>query len=91
LVALDERFRSQGLVILAITGEKASVVKRFLSQQKIGYPVLLDPGQKVRELFRVDGFPDSFICNRDGHFVARPVARPTMQGFLEMLALAGLR
>ena len=91
LEALDKRFRNQGLVILAITDEKASKVRPFLSQQRINYPVLLDPGHKVKELFRVNGIPDTFIYDREGLMVARPFARPTMQGFLEMLGQAGLR
>jgi thiol-disulfide isomerase/thioredoxin len=91
LDALDKRFRDEGLVILAITGEEASIVRPFLSQLKISCPVLLDPGHKVKELFRVDGIPDTFIYDREGHLVARPIARPTMQGFLEMLGQAGLQ
>jgi hypothetical protein len=45
----------------------------------------------VKELFRVNGIPDTFIYDREGLMVARPFARPTMQGFLEMLGQAGLR
>ncbi len=91
LDALDKRFRDRGLVILAITDEQASRVMPFLREQKIDYPVLLDPGQKVRQQLRVDGIPDTFIYDRQGRLVARPVARPSMRGFLEMLGQAGLQ
>jgi peroxiredoxin len=91
LDALYKRFRDQGLVILAITDEEASIVRPFISQQKVSYPVLLDPGQKVKELFRVDGIPKSFVYDREERLVGQAIDRPTMQGFLEMLAQAGLQ
>jgi hypothetical protein len=79
------------MVILAITDEEASKVRPFLSEQKVAYPVLLDPDHKVKELFSVDGFPMSFIYDRKGHLVAQAIGRPTLQGFREMLAQAGLQ
>jgi len=91
LDALYKRFRDQGLVILAITDEEASIVKPFLSEQKVSYPVLLDPDHKVKELFRVDGIPENFVYDRKGHLVAQTIDRPTMQGFLGMLGQAGLQ
>lgn len=91
LVALDKRFRDQGLVILSITDDEASVARPLLSQQGISYPVLLDPGDKVKELFLVDGTPESFVYDRGGSLAATAPGPVVMQGFLEMLALAGLR
>ncbi len=91
LDALYRRFRERGLVVLAITGEESPKVKLAVAQRKIGYPVLLDPGGKVRELFRIDGFPESFVYDRQGRFVARAPGRLTLQGFLEILGQAGLR
>ena len=91
LDALYERFRSQGLVILAITDEDANKVKPFVSQQKVGFPVLLDPASKVWNLFGIRDVPRTLIYDRNGHLVAQTVGRPTMSEFAEMLALAGLR
>ena len=84
------RFRDRGLVILAITDEEVSKVKPFLAQQEVTYPVLLDPGQRIRGLFPVDGFPESIVYDREGHFVATAMDRSTMSGFLDMLERAGL-
>lgn len=91
LNALYQRFRDRGLVVLAITDEESSKVKPVLGQRKIGYPVLLDPGRKVRDLFRVVGIPENFVYDRDGRLVAQMFDRPTMRGFLEILGQAGLR
>lgn len=88
--ALYERFGPRGLVILAISDEDAAKVAPFLAAQKYTYPVLLDPGRKVNELFSVQGIPKSFLYGRDGKLVAQAIDRRTNRQFLEMLKLAGL-
>jgi peroxiredoxin len=88
---LYERFRDRGFVILAVTDEEVSKVKPFLSQQKVSYPVLLDPGHKVKDLFGIDGIPQTLVYDREGHLVAQAIDRPAMHGFLDMLAQAGLQ
>lgn len=85
------RFKQRGLVILAISDEDPVTLKRFVAEQKLSYPVLLDPGQEVRGAFRVTGIPASFVYDRLGNLVAQALARPNMQGFLEMLGNASLR
>ena len=67
LDALHKRFQSKGLVILALSDEEEKIVSPFIAtEQKVSYPVLLDPGGKVAELFHVDGIPKTFIYGRDG-------------------------
>ena len=44
LETLYKRFKNQGLVILAISDEDAGKVKPFIAQEKVSYPILLDPG-----------------------------------------------
>jgi peroxiredoxin len=90
LEALYQRFRSQGFVILAISDEDAAKVKPFVAQQKLTYPVLLDPGRKVNELFHVEGIPKSFVYDRGGKLVAESIDMRTQRQFLEMLRSAGL-
>jgi peroxiredoxin len=90
LEALYRRFGSRGFVILAISDEDAAKVKPFVAEQKLTYPVLLDPGRKVNELFRVEGIPKSFIYDRSGKLVAQAIDMRTQRQFLEMLGKAGL-
>ena len=91
LEALYNRFKDQGLVILAISDEEASKVQPFISERKITYPVLLDPERKVNELFQVDGIPKSFVYNREGKLVAQSIDMRTQGQFLQMLAQAGMQ
>jgi peroxiredoxin len=91
LETLYKRFNDQGLVILAISDEDAAKVKPFIAKQKVTYPILLDPGRKVHELFEVVGIPKTFIYDRDGKLVAQSIDMRTRKQFLEMLAQAGLQ
>jgi peroxiredoxin len=91
LETLYNRFKSQGLVILAISDEDASKVKPFIAERSVTYPVLLDPGRKVNELFQVVGIPKTFIYDRGGKLAAESIDMRTQQQFLQMLAQAGLQ
>jgi peroxiredoxin len=90
LDALYKRFKDQGFVVLGISDEEAPKVKELLAELKVSYPVLLDPGRKVNELFRVDGIPKNFVYDRNGKMVAQSIDMRTQKQFLAMLAQAGL-
>lgn len=91
LEALYQEFKSQGLVILAISDEEAAKVQPFVTEHKFSYPILLDPGRKVNELFQVEGIPKSFLYDRNGHLAAEAMDMRTRGQFLEMLAEAGIK
>jgi peroxiredoxin len=91
LNTLYQRFKDQGFVILAISDEEADKVKPFIAERNISYPILLDPGRKVNDLFQVEGIPKSFVYDREGKLVAQSIDMRTQKQFLEMLAQAGLR
>jgi peroxiredoxin len=91
LDALYNKFKDQGFVVLAISDEEAAKVSPFITEHKISYPVLLDPGRRVNELFIVEGIPKSFVYDRSGKMVAQSIDMRTRNQFLEMLAQAGLQ
>ena len=92
LEALYNRYKDQGFVILAISeDEETNKVAPFIAERKISYPILLDPGQKVNNLFQVEGIPKSFVYDREGKLVAQSIDMRTQRQFLEMLAQAGLQ
>lgn len=91
LEALYERFRKQGFVVLGISAEKAGTVRRFIAGRRVTYPILLDSGRNVNQIFGVDGIPKSFVYNREGKLVAQAIDMRTHKQFLAMLAKAGLR
>jgi peroxiredoxin len=91
LDALYSRFKDQGFVVLAISDEEAGKVSPFIAEHQITYPILLDPGRKVNDLFQVNGIPKSFVYDRSGKLVAESMDMRTRNQFLAMLADAGLR
>jgi peroxiredoxin len=91
LQALYDKYKDQGLVVLAISDEEAAKVSPFIAERKISYPVMLDPGRKVAELFQVEGIPKSFVYDREGKLVAQSIDMRTKNQFLGMLAQAGLQ
>jgi peroxiredoxin len=91
LETLYTQFKDQGLVILAISDEDGSKVRPFVAEQKVTYPILLDPGRKVNELFQIEGIPKTFVYDRSGKLVAQSIDMRTRRQFLEMLAQAGLQ
>jgi len=91
LETLYKQFKDQGLVILAISDEDAGKVAPFIAEQKVTYPILLDPERKVNELFQIEGIPKTFVYDRSGKLVAQSIDMRTRRQFLEMLAQAGLQ
>jgi len=90
LEKLYQEFKDQGLLILSISDEDISKVQPFIAEHRYTYPILLDPGSKVHELFAVEGIPKSFVYDRNGKLVAEAIDMRTRKQFLEMLGRAGL-
>ncbi|MGA2711492.1 MAG: TlpA disulfide reductase family protein [Bryobacteraceae bacterium] len=91
LDALYKKFKTQGLVVLAISDEDEAKVRAFRKTRAVSYPVMLDKGRQVNELFRVEGIPKTYIYGRDGKLVTESIDMRTRAQFLEMLAQAGIR
>jgi peroxiredoxin len=91
LQALYDKYKDQGFVVLSISDEEALKVAPFIGEQKISYPVLLDPGNTVHKLYQVDGIPKSFVYDREGKLVAQSIDMRTKSQFQAMLTQAGLQ
>jgi peroxiredoxin len=92
LEALYNLYKDQGFVILAISeDEETPKVAPFIAEHKITYPILLDPGAKVNNVFAVEGIPKSFVYDREGKLVAQSIDMRTRSQFDAMLAQAGLK
>jgi thiol-disulfide isomerase/thioredoxin len=87
---LYSQYARQGLVVLGVSEEDADKLLPFVREQRVPYPILLDPGGKVNTRFFVDGIPKTFVYDRDGKLVATAIDMRTRGQFLAMLAKAGL-
>ena len=58
---------SSDFEILAVSiDEDPKAVNDFATAQKLNFPVLLDPGQKMASAFDVDGIPTMFVIDKRG-------------------------
>lgn len=88
---LYNRFKDQGLVVLAISDETPEKVNPFIAQHGFTFPVLLDPGRKVNTMFNIQGIPNSFIYDRQGHLAATCIDMRTQGQLLDLFAKVGLK
>jgi peroxiredoxin len=91
LEGLYQWFKKQNLVVLAISSEKREQVENFVKVQKITFPVLFDPEQKVTQLYKIAGVPKSFVYDREGNLIAQAIDVRTQKQLRNMLEQTGLR
>ncbi len=71
LIELRKTVGEDNLAILAISDEKLDLVKKFVTDQKMNYTVLLDKGNMpkpfgVMRIYTTTGIPGSFFINPEG-------------------------
>lgn len=65
-----EKYRSQGLVIVAVDLDKTrDAAGEFLYAFSPKFTVAFDPAGKTAEAYRVEAMPSSFLVDRDGKIV----------------------
>jgi peroxiredoxin len=68
--ALDQ----EGFTLLAVSvDDEEAPVAAFRSRLGLSFPVLLDPGQKVSQLYQTYRFPESLLIDQKGRVVERYV------------------
>src|SRR5262245_2920409 len=60
-----------------------SVVKEFTQQHNVGFPVYLDPGRQVADLYGVYALPVTFLIDRNGVIVKRILGPNDWSSFQE--------
>jgi peroxiredoxin len=72
---LHRRLSGDDFVMLAVSADAdgREVVEPFVRELKLTFPVLLDPDGDVVGRYRVTGYPETFIIDRDGRVVAHEI------------------
>jgi peroxiredoxin len=82
-----------GLEILAVNlDEPRSEVQEFRDQLFLGFAMLLDPGGVIQRLYRVSGYPTTFLVDREGVIRAQHVGilnESQLVEYLESLGIGG--
>lgn len=64
---LYDRYRKKGLAIVAINvGQKKEVVKKWVEDLRVSYPVLIDTRKEMAEMYDVVGLPRTYLVDRKG-------------------------
>jgi thiol-disulfide isomerase/thioredoxin len=71
-IDLYNRYQDKGLVVIgiALDDEGAKVVKPFVDEYKINYPVILGNADVQKAYGGIQGIPTTFIINKNGTLVA---------------------
>jgi peroxiredoxin len=67
LQARYDALKAQGFTVLAVNmDEPRDDAALFAQDLGLSFPVLLDPGASVNDLYRVRGYPTTYIVDREG-------------------------
>jgi len=75
LEALYQRYRDQGLVVLGVSVQEEGweQVREFLKVVPVSFPIVLDEGDKVSELYELLGVPETYFIDPDGNIADKVV------------------
>jgi peroxiredoxin len=76
LEALWRRYRDRGLVVLAVSVDRAApraLIDPYVRNQKLTFPILLDPELRTSRAWRVTGLPATFLVRPGGEVAGMAV------------------
>jgi peroxiredoxin len=72
LEKLWEKYRSKGLVVIAISVDRnRGEIRSFAQEQGLTFPILLDPDGAVRKEYEITALPMTYIIGKDGKISGR--------------------
>lgn len=85
MAELHHRYESRGIHFLLVnTAEEEATVRRFLERVKVSGTVLLDPDDRVGELYGTEILPSLFVLDGDGRIQAAEAGTITdLAAFME--------
>lgn len=79
---LHQRYKDRGLAVLALSQDQASshVVKVFVDELKLSFPVWHDRDGLVGRQYSIPGVPTSYLIGRDGRIAYRALGEHDWDG-----------
>lgn len=66
---LHQNYQAKGLVVLGISDEDRATVEPFIKENKITFPILMDSGGKVSQMYKVTAIPRVILIDKEGKVV----------------------
>ena len=64
---LQEKYKDRKFQMMAISVDNSwDVVRDFYEKHNLDMPTFLDPGQQVRSMYKVRGYPETFVIDGKG-------------------------
>jgi thiol-disulfide isomerase/thioredoxin len=63
---MADTYGDRGLVVLGVSDEAPNLVAEFVKRAPLGYPAVIDRGDRVSREFKVGAYPTIVIFDRDG-------------------------
>jgi len=83
--------KGQGFTVLAVNlNESRQDIQTYVDTLNVSFPVLLDAGDSISNLYRVRGYPTSFFIDRSGTVAIENVGMMTDTQLANNLAKLGL-
>ena len=85
---LHQRYADTGFAVLGVNVEgDAGPARELLAKVPVTFPVLIDEGQKVSELYDLEAMPSTIVIDRDGvvRFVHRGYRPGDEEGYVAMV------
>jgi peroxiredoxin len=83
-------YHPRGLEILAISGEDEETIAAFLEGKGYSYPILVDPGGAVGQLYGVEAIPTTVLLDSQGHITRVQIGlNPILEREIERLMAEG--
>jgi cytochrome c biogenesis protein CcmG/thiol:disulfide interchange protein DsbE len=71
LVALHQKYQARGFEVVGVSVDESGTesVKSFVAENKVTYPIVLDPDGKITTLFDTTVLPTSVLVDRQGRIL----------------------
>jgi peroxiredoxin len=73
--SLYQRLHGPDFEMLAVNADQGdrAVVERFVREHGLTFPVLPDPDLQIADRYRVTGYPETFLIDRNGRIVGHEI------------------
>ncbi|MGE5223818.1 MAG: TlpA family protein disulfide reductase [Omnitrophica WOR_2 bacterium] len=87
-----EKYPDQFQVLAINFNEPDSDVQAYVNDLGLTFPVLLDPGGNIQKLYRIRGYPTTYIIDVDGNIRAEHIGAvdaSQLDNYLKMIGVGG--